>query len=171
MDYDGEDRSYHFVMPENLEDEEAPAGLLIVLHGSGGSGAEMLEFGGFTGLAASHKLLAVFPDGLMQYFNYLEEEQLHPDDEYKDDTGFLLALIDSLIDEYSIPEDQVYLAGYSNGGMMTLRMMCSHGDRLAGIGVIAANFSIRLVDNCMDATPCSGILDNWHRRCFFPLAR
>ncbi len=39
-----------------------------------------------------------------------------------DDVGFIKAVVDYLVDEYSFDEDRVYCAGFSNGGFMNHRL-------------------------------------------------
>ncbi|MGB1288477.1 MAG: alpha/beta hydrolase family esterase [Aggregatilineales bacterium] len=152
LEHDDENRSYHLFIPENF-DAETSNGLLLVLHGAGMAGSEMQAVGGFDDLAAAHNMLVAYPDGILNGWIYLDEEQLHPADVFTNDMEFLPLLIEELVTEYELDAASVYVAGYSNGGMMALRMLCDDGGSLAGVGVIAANFSLRLVEHCMDVTP------------------
>jgi polyhydroxybutyrate depolymerase len=47
-----------------------------------------------------------------------------------DDSGFLMALLDSLTVEYQLDPDSVFFTGFSMGGFMTHRMAIEHGDRI-----------------------------------------
>jgi polyhydroxybutyrate depolymerase len=61
-----------------------------------------------------------------------------------DDIGFMTALIDELTSVYSIDPTKIYLAGMSNGGMMTHRLAIALSDRIAAIGtVVGAMFGLR----------------------------
>jgi len=41
-----------------------------------------------------------------------------------DDLGFVTALIDHLIEEYTIMMSRIYVVGYSNGGAHDYRLRC-----------------------------------------------
>lgn len=43
-----------------------------------------------------------------------------------DDSGFIKALVESLIEKYGIKKDMVYVTGFSNGGFMTQRLLTDH---------------------------------------------
>jgi polyhydroxybutyrate depolymerase len=47
-----------------------------------------------------------------------------------DDSGFLMALLDSLTVQYQLDPDSVFFTGFSMGGFMTHRMAIEHGDRI-----------------------------------------
>ncbi|MBO7491695.1 MAG: T9SS type A sorting domain-containing protein [Bacteroidales bacterium] len=47
-----------------------------------------------------------------------------------DDSGFLMALLDSLTAQYGLDPDSVFFTGFSMGGFMTHRMAIEHGDRI-----------------------------------------
>ena len=47
-----------------------------------------------------------------------------------DDSGFLMALLDSLTLQYQLDPDSVFFMGFSMGGFMSHRMAIEHGDRI-----------------------------------------
>ena len=47
-----------------------------------------------------------------------------------DDSGFLMALIDSLALQYPVNQDSIFFTGFSMGGFMSHRMAIEHGDRI-----------------------------------------
>jgi polyhydroxybutyrate depolymerase len=56
-----------------------------------------------------------------------------------DDVGFLTAVMHQVVtSQPDAAADQVYLAGYSNGGKMALRMACANPQLLAGVAVYGA---------------------------------
>ena len=54
-----------------------------------------------------------------------------------DDSGFLMALLDSLADQYPINLDSVFFTGFSMGGFMTHRMAIEHGDRITACAPVS----------------------------------
>ena len=53
------------------------------------------------------------------------------------DSGFLMALLDSLAEPCQINLDSVFFTGFSMGGFMTHRMAIEHGDRIAGCAPVS----------------------------------
>ncbi len=107
----GELRSYWLYMPGGLE-KSKPVPLLMVLHGSAGSGEDMMTVTqrGFERLADTEKFIAVYPDALERRWN----EQGGT----VDDVGFLLAIVDKMVADGLVDKNRVYVTGISNGGMM-----------------------------------------------------
>lgn len=54
-----------------------------------------------------------------------------------DDTGFLMALLDSLAVQYPVDLDSVFFTGFSMGGFMTHRMAIEHGDRITACAPVS----------------------------------
>ena len=48
-----------------------------------------------------------------------------------DDVGFVNAMIDAVDAAYCVDPKRVYAAGFSNGGMLSNRLACELGDRVA----------------------------------------
>ena len=55
-----------------------------------------------------------------------------------DDVGFFRAMFDTLIEEKIADPEQIYVTGGSNGGVMTMNLVCQLADRIAGAGVLVA---------------------------------
>ena len=56
-----------------------------------------------------------------------------------DDSGFLAALAQGLVEQKLANPSRLYVCGISNGGMMSLRLACEHADLFAAVGVVAAS--------------------------------
>ncbi len=54
-----------------------------------------------------------------------------------DDSGFLMALLDTLAVHYPIDLDSVFFTGFSMGGFMTHRMAIEHGDRITACAPVS----------------------------------
>ena len=54
-----------------------------------------------------------------------------------DDSGFLMALLDSLSVQYPVNQDSVFFTGFSMGGFMTHRMAIEHGDRITACAPVS----------------------------------
>jgi len=146
LDHDGLERSFRVTAPPESGDEPLP--VLVALHGAGGSAVTLSYLTGFDRAATEGGFLLVEPNGT------------GPDAGSRtwnagnccgtsigavDDVGFLEAMLDRVAKDYAIDPERVYLAGFSNGGMLAYRAACELGERIAGIAVVAATMN---VDDC-----------------------
>lgn len=65
-----------------------------------------------------------------------------------DDSGFLMALLDSLTVQYHLNPDSVFFTGFSMGGFMTYRMAIEHGDRITACAPVSG-----LISNVLSSVP------------------
>ena len=146
LQINGGSRSYWLYRPEGM-DKVKPAPLLLVLHGSGGTGDDMVTVTqrGFERLADKEKFMVVYPVALERRWTDLNGTA--------DDVGFLLATIDKLAADGLVDKSRVYAAGISNGGMMAQRLACEQADRLAGIATVAGTMPTGLAAVCKPARP------------------
>ena len=140
----GDLRNYWLVRPEGLE-KTKPAPLLMVLHGSAGSGEDMMTVTrrGFERLADKEKFVVVYPDAL--------ERRWNDQGGTVDDVGFLLAIVDKLVADGLVDKNRIYVAGISNGGMIAQRLACEQADRIAGIATVAGGLPEPLQATCKPA--------------------
>ncbi|MDM4762537.1 PHB depolymerase family esterase [Galbitalea sp. SE-J8] len=121
---------------------------LIVLHGASGSNTRTERSSGLTPLAERDGFVVAYPRGTSfgrAVGGYAWNAQGccgRPVTRDVPDVAFLSAIIDTLIAEHNVDPDRVYLAGFSNGGMMTYRFACELGGRLAGIMVVSGALNV-----------------------------
>jgi polyhydroxybutyrate depolymerase len=117
-----------------------PRPTILVLHGARGSGQSAASRTGFAEAAARHGFTAVFPSGIGHRWHYGPSvEGSDPDD-----FGFLHALIKQLVDKGISDPARFYIAGVSNGGMMTFALACKQREQFAGVATIIANMPAEL---------------------------
>lgn len=151
----GEDaRTYVLHLPPGY-DGSAAVPLVIALHGAGMSGSGMMLQNGFNTQADAHGMIVAYPDGVDGYWITFDADDMpaEADFRYYDDPQFILNLIDALSDEYNIDPARVYLLGYSNGGMLALRLRCAIGAQLAGTALVGASMSFAIAQECVTAEP------------------
>lgn len=130
----GESRIYRLFLPPGTGKTPAPA--FVILHG-GESGAEQQErYSRFDDFAASHGLVAVYPQGIGKHWN---DGRKNGQQSTADDVAFIRTMIGALTAEGIVDRGRVYTAGISNGGFMALHLACTIPELLAGVGVIAAS--------------------------------
>jgi polyhydroxybutyrate depolymerase len=69
-----------------------------------------------------------------------------------DDVGYVRALVDALEERLCVDSARIYAAGFSNGGMLTLRLACEMADRFAAFAVVSGQL---LAPSCDPARPVS----------------
>lgn len=129
--YGGLDRAYTVHVPPG-----SPVGLVLNLHGAGGTGAGQRGLTGFDAVADIDNLLVVYPDGYDK--SWADGRGASPADRrHVDDVGFLVALTGKLRDDFGIASGHVFATGMSNGGFMSHRLACDRADLFAAIAPVA----------------------------------
>jgi polyhydroxybutyrate depolymerase len=112
-----------------------PHPTVLVLHGALGTAAGTVRDSGFAEAAAKRGFTAVFPDGIdRQWHDGRAGGVSGPDD-----IGFIRALVARLIADNLAAAGHIYIAGISNGGIMSFTMACKAGDLFSGVGTVIAN--------------------------------
>ena len=143
LEHDGLDRTFRVTAPADPGDEPLP--VLVALHGAGGSAVTLGYLTGFDLAAAGSGFVLVEPNGIG-----LDETSrtwnagtcCGASIGTVDDVGFLAAMLDRVAADLPVDPGRVYLAGFSNGGMMAYRAACELGERIAGISVVAGTMNV-----------------------------
>ncbi len=114
---------------------DGPQPTVLVLHGALATAAFTARSSGFAEASARHGFTAAFADGLDRQWN----DGRTGGHGGPDDVAFLRALVARLVADRIAQPDRVYLAGISNGGMMSFTMACKASELFAGIGTVIAN--------------------------------
>jgi len=59
-----------------------------------------------------------------------------------DDMGFILALIERLIQDYDIDQSKIFLTGFSNGATMSQYLATEHPEKFAGVAAISGSVGV-----------------------------
>ena len=135
---------------------QGPAPTIIVLHGQTSTAAWTAENSGFGDTAAAHRFTAVFPQGIRKQWNDGREARAAD----IDDVGFLHRLVTALVGRGIADPKQIYIAGISNGGMMTFRMLCEASELFAGAATVIANMPARIGASCAPRKPMPVVMFN-----------
>jgi polyhydroxybutyrate depolymerase len=111
--------------------------LLIVLHGAGGQGPGTAALTGLDRRGPAAGFLTVFPDGVGRVWNDSRGAPRLRRREGVDDVAFLGALVARFAAEGRARGTGVYLAGISNGGLMSERLARLGLLPVAGVGLVA----------------------------------
>ena len=126
----------------DLYDHAQPTPLLLVLHGRGANGNLQLAYTGFADLLDDEALIIAAPDGTAQpsdgtSFWNATDACCDFEGTGVDDSGYLSGLVDEISGVYNVDPDRIYLFGHSNGGYMSYRLACDHGDKFTALASLA----------------------------------
>ena len=141
-------RTYLQVLPDQAAGtRSALRPLVILLHGHGGSPAQLLGERGtaapmslWRGLVDTENLLLMAPAGLPGNDHHAGWNDCRQDGNGRsaaDDTGLVRALIDRAVQTLHADPARVYVMGMSNGAMMALRLATEMPELLAGVVAIS----------------------------------
>ena len=117
-------RSYITYVPRNLGTNRP---LLISCHGMNQDANYQKGMLKIETVADTAKFVTVFPEGIDRSWDISGNR----------DINFILALIDEMVEKYSIDPCRVYLSGFSMGGMFTYHAMNKIADRIAAFAPIS----------------------------------
>jgi polyhydroxybutyrate depolymerase len=113
----------------------------VLLHGLGGSGAEMVSDPALRSWAEQARVFLVAPDGTLdrqgRRFWNAGRACCNFDGRPVDDLARLETLIDHWRQRPDVDPTRVYVVGFSNGGFMAHRLACWMDDRLAAVVSLA----------------------------------
>jgi polyhydroxybutyrate depolymerase len=129
-----------------------PVGLVLNLHGGGGTGIGQQGLTEFDDVANAHNLLVAYPDGYDK--SWADGRGASPADRrHIDDVGFLVALVSKLQNDFGIAPGHVFVTGMSNGGFMSNRLACERADVFAAIAPVAGTLGVGVA--CKPSQPVS----------------
>jgi len=141
LQFGGLNRTYRVHVPAG-----PAAGLVLNLHGGGGTGAGQEGLTDFDSVADATNLVVVYPDGYDK--SWADGRGASPADRrHVDDVGFLVALTGKLVNEFGVASGHVFAAGMSNGGFMANKLGCDRADVFAAIASVAGTLGVGMACN------------------------
>jgi len=140
----GDGRVADVFLPEDY-DITTTYPLVMMLHGYGANSILQDAIFGLKNRVDTHSFILVTPDGTVddggsQFWNAFEECcDFNGTD--VDDSAWLRGLLDEAVQRY--PVSHVAVMGHSNGGFMSYRMACEHGDIVDRIAPLAGTMSTK----------------------------
>jgi polyhydroxybutyrate depolymerase len=149
IDIKGVARSYSVQLPATK-----PAPLVIVLHGNTQTGADMAARTSWPAVAKREGFGVVFPNGLNRAWADLRPNTKRAGrapPEGTDDVGFIVALIEKFIADGVADPGRIYVTGLSNGGAMTMSLICARADLFAAAASVIFNLTDDMAASCHPA--------------------
>jgi len=148
---DGLERTYILHTPPNSGE---PLPLIVVLHGTYGTGRKMQVGLGFDPYADARGFYVAYPDAY-QNSSTLQTARWNDgrgtlESSYTgiDDVKFLVSMVDDIASRVQLDRSRVYVTGASNGGMMTYRLGCETRGVFAGFAPVIGNVPEPIFDAC-----------------------
>jgi len=132
FEWQGIQREY-LVRTPSQPNETMP--VLFFLHGLGDNITRLDREFQFSQIANEFGWAIVVPQARNEGFGTMWNAGLMSSN--TDDSGFLMALLDSLGVQYPLDMDSVFFTGFSMGGFMTHRMAIEHGDRITACAPVS----------------------------------
>jgi len=146
----GTNREYRVYHPAQAIRKKKITALVIALHGGGGSGVQASDpresaLAGFTRIADNENFLVVYPSGLADEAKGKRGwNDCRSDDTSKagaDDVGFLQEIISQTRKKYKLSRNQIFIAGTSNGAMMSYRFAMEKSLSIGGVAAASGNIA------------------------------
>lgn len=147
MEYGGRSRDVLYLQPA-LQARGSKVPALILLHYLDGTPADMADLTKIARLVRDDGIWVILPKGVNGTWNY-KPNALNQ----VDDVGFLTQLIQQSVADYPLDPTRIYMAGYSDGGLMTQRFACDKPRLIAAGAAVAATLYQALANAC---TPNQG---------------
>ncbi|MCL9793261.1 extracellular catalytic domain type 1 short-chain-length polyhydroxyalkanoate depolymerase [Frankia sp. AgKG'84/4] len=139
---DGRVRTYLVHLPADSAPSPSALPVVVVLHGGGGSGAQVERQSGLSEVADRAGFLAVYPDGSGRLGTALLTWNAgtccgYAHQTNSDDVAFVAAVLDQITRDHRIDPRRIYVTGMSNGAMMAYRLGCELAGRIAAIAPVS----------------------------------
>jgi polyhydroxybutyrate depolymerase len=144
------------VKPPELE-KPGRKSAIILLHGGGQSASTVWEQTTLPALAKSKQFVLAVPNAINGYW----QDGSEPPNKLNtavDDVAYLSALIDKLVSEHNVDKQRVFVAGVSNGGMMSFKLGCEVTGKLRGIAAVLATMPLESYQICRPSAPLSVLM-------------
>jgi polyhydroxybutyrate depolymerase len=151
ISFDNTARSYILHLPAAAT--TGPIPLVVNLHQYEGSGAVQESLTGMDALADSDGFVVAYPNGLGSPTDWNAGSCCSAASENdRDDVGFIAAVVGDIEAHACIDLARVYVAGFSNGGMMAVRLACQRADLFAAAATVSGSAAIPL-STCQTSRP------------------
>ena len=158
IDIGGVTRTYLAQFPDSR-----PAPLVIVLHGNTQTGADMRMRTSWSLVANRERFGVIYPDGLNRAWADLRPDSKRagrPPPAGTDDTAFIAGLIEKHVADGTADPKRVYITGLSNGGAMTMTLICARAELFAAAASVIMNLTDESAGACHPSQPVPVLMMN-----------
>jgi len=153
-------RTFILHVPPSLR-AGVPAPLVFVLHGGGGTAAQIERTTGFSQTADRYGFIAVYPEAVDRNWNDGRgDTHIRAQREDIDDVGFISDVLTQVSHDYPVDPKRVFATGMSNGGFMSQLLAARLSERIAAIAPVAGGMGPAIAATLRPSTPVSVLMLN-----------
>lgn len=135
--------------------------LLLLLHGVGSNEEDLFSLAPYLDgrfLSVSARAPVVMGTGAYGWFNieFTPQGIIADVEQAKRSLELLPVFIDELVEAYGVDEGCVYLAGFSQGAMMSLALMLTHPEKIAGVVAMSGRIPSKVIEHSPDLEALTG---------------
>lgn len=127
VEIDGKIRTFYIKVPEDYDSNKSYA-LMFYLHGAGQTAFEVSNEG-YTEIAHKSDYLVVYPGAVLGSWKLYESS----------DIDFIDKLINYMKQNYTIDKERVFVAGFSLGGFMAIKLAFEIPNKISAISVLSGS--------------------------------
>jgi polyhydroxybutyrate depolymerase len=165
LEYQNVVRGYTVHVPSTANAATA-APLLIVLHGAGQDAPGIRQLAGIETLTDGLGWIVVYPDGVE--LSWAIGTDTRADQRGIDDVGFIRRMIERIRGDLTIDSERVFVAGLSNGALMSHRLGCELASHVRGFASVAGTMLDEQATRCAPSGPVRALFFNGDEDEFFP---
>lgn len=143
--HDGYLRSYIVHLPPGYNASNSYP-MVMSFHGYTSNAVQQQLYTMMDFVADTANFIVVYPDGVANAWNV--GFGAVPYNSGINDVGFVNALIDTMISDYSIDPEMIYATGMSNGGYLSNRLACELPHRIAAIASVTGPMTDSTMVHC-----------------------
>lgn len=140
IDVNGTKRYYNVYAPDGItSSESSKVGVVISLHGASNdydNGRVDFDAIARNEVNTDKKFVVVYPRGLMRQLRGQERGWESYTESNTEDVDFFKEIVKELKKTYTVDDERIYLAGFSNGGMMAYKAAHQAGDFFAAFASV-----------------------------------
>ncbi|MFO7881555.1 MAG: PHB depolymerase family esterase [Kosmotogaceae bacterium] len=142
LSHNGIERRSIVHVPDKIVKEKLP--LVIVFHGLFGNSTYTKDTYGITELSDKKGFISVYPEGTGQLDNALLSWNVefccgYAMENKIDDVGYITELLTLIKQRYNVDNDRIYLIGFSNGGMLTYKLISEHPELFTAAAIVSSS--------------------------------
>lgn len=151
----GHERLYLLYVPDGIARFKGPRPLVVVLHGGGGTAAEVRRQVGerFEALARRDGFLVLYPQAIGRMWDTGEGEVSARLTPRRDDLGYLKAVIARVAAGHAVDPARVFATGISRGGHASYLLGCEAPGLIRAIAPVAMTLPQGLRNACASGAP------------------
>ena len=148
---DGLMREFYIYVPSGYSENISPVSLLFSLHGGGDYAESNMQYSGFREHAENDIFILIYPQG--SYYEDKGTTGWNTEEGGVNDVDFIESIIDWIGINYNVQLNEVYAAGFSNGGFMAYHLACYLSAKIAAIAPVAGLMGNYTYNTCSPLHP------------------